>query len=127
MKQLRNANDLRTLKDRLSRLPMAAARIAVRAAELFSASALADMQARKSIRGEPYPTGITLHKTGRLARLASAYQAIGNKVRASVSSVPYAKFNLRFGFLPRTLPSAWSDSVSALAREELSSLVEDGR
>lgn len=127
MQQLRNMSELRTLKDRLSRLPQVAARIAERAAEIFSASAAADMAAKESIRGVPYPKGVTLYKTGRLAKLAARYQAIGNKIRASVSSVPYAKFNLRFGFLPRTLPSEWSDSVSELAREELSSLVEDGR
>ena len=124
---LRSFSELRTLKDALTRLPAASARVARAAAAEFSDRARAAIARRESVNGESFPAGVTLNKTGALAAVATRYEPIGNRVRASVGSLRYAKFQLRYGFLPRALPSAWADWLRDEARAELAATMRGER
>lgn len=116
---LKSMSELRALRDRLSRLPEVNARIAVRGATLFSDLAQQDFDRREGVAGTTWPSGITLNKTGALRRLAIRYEAIGTKIRASVTAVRYAKYQLKYGFLPRVIPAEWSERLKQIADEEL--------
>ena len=72
-----------------------------------------------TVYGDARPDGktgpVTLHKTGAL-EAGLKFTSVGTRVRA-VLTVPYAKFNVRFGILPRggsVMPTAWSESIDGI-------------
>lgn len=62
----------------------------------------------------------TLYRTGKLFG-SIVYRSIGTIVR-TVLGVPYARFNIRFGILPRkTLPTAWAEA----ARKKIGEIINE--
>lgn len=116
-----NFAELSQLRKKLEQLPAVGARVAKRAAERFSELARASFDAGESVGGSSFGPGVTLKKSGALRARALAYLALGAAIRASVASVPYARYQLKHGFLPRTgqIPAAWRDELARIAVEEL--------
>ncbi len=127
MSALRSLEELRALRARIADLPEVRARVAQRAAEKLGELAREAFDARRGVAGDPFGTGadgkpITLQKSGRLRAQALSYQANGTQVRASVGSVPYAKYHLGKGILPASgapLPAAWEAEIDAIAKDEI--------
>lgn len=124
MTQLRSFEDLRALKARLANLPEVRARIAARAADRFGELAREAFDAKVSVNGDAFGKRadgkpMTLVKSGRLRADAINYDSFGTRVRASVGSVPYGKYQLKHGILPRSLPEQWDAELDAIAGEEL--------
>lgn len=129
--KLGNLNDLRALRNRIASLPQVQTRIAKRTAEELSKLARQDFDAQRTASGQawkPSKSGrrVTLKKTGTLESKATGYTAIGTRVRASVASVRYARFQLKRGFLPRRLPAAWAEPVRAIASDEITRHLRGG-
>lgn len=62
----------------------------------------------------------SLYRTGKLFE-SIVYRSIGTLVR-TVLGVPYARYNIRFGILPRkTLPTAWAEA----ARKKIGEIVKE--
>ena len=118
-------DDLAAMRARLAKLPEVAARVAQRGAPALSARARAAFDAGQGVEGQPFG-GVDLNETGRLRAAALEYTAIGTKIRASVGSVPYAKYHIKRGILPRggaKLPAAWEAELVAIAQDELAQAV----
>lgn len=120
--RLRGSEDLKALQQRLLRLPEVAARVAQRSAVTLSAFAQASYDARMGVYDVPFGGGLDLHESGKLRALALRYTAIGTKIRASVGALPYAKFLIKYGILPRgggKLPTKWNEAIVDIAKREL--------
>lgn len=115
------------LQDKLLRSPTVAMRIAERAAERFSELAQQAYDNKRGVSGKPFgkseETGeqLDLKESGTLRAQALRYTAIGTKVRASVSAVRYARYQLKHGILPAkgTIPADWLPELNRIADEEL--------
>lgn len=123
---------LRALRQQIASLPSVAERVARRAAAEFRKLAKADFDAGRTPDGDAWKPGkdgkrVTLKKSGRLEKKATDYEASGRHVRATVTTVPYARFQLRRGYMPRTLPAAWATRLRELARQEIEAHVGGGR
>jgi hypothetical protein len=115
---------LANIQAKLARMPAVASRVAARAADRFSELALETFDAGETISGEPWAKGsdgkpVTLRKSGRTRAQATKYKAVGTRILASVGSVPYARYQLKRGFLPRRLPSSWELELRRIADEEI--------
>ena len=129
-----NLDQLRQMRERIASLPEVRAKVAARAAERLSDLARESFDAGRDVVGQTFGVGadgkpLTLVKTGKLREQALDYEAQGTRVRASVASVPYAKYQLKHGFLPagRTLPAAWDAAVDQIAQEEIAAHIEGAR
>lgn len=115
------------LQDKLLRSPTVAMRIAERAAQRFSELAQQAYDNKRGVSGKPFgkseETGeqLDLKESGTLRNQALRYTAIGTKVRASVSAVRYARYQLKHGILPAkgTIPADWLPELQRIADEEL--------
>lgn len=116
-----NFQEIAELRERLARAPEVATRVAARVAPAFSRLAREAYDAREGVDGAPFGPGVTLRKSGRLRARALEYTSSGSSVRASVSSVPYARYKIRFGILPAAgkLPESFRKALVDIAREEL--------
>lgn len=110
----------------LRKLPMVAAqKAAARVAPAVTDASRAAFQAGQTVYGDARPLGVdgnllTLHKTGRLFG-SLQYKAIGTIVRC-VLGPPYAKYNIRYGILPRggaTLPFGWIKMIKGIVSDVL--------
>lgn len=117
---------MKALQDKLLRSPAVASRIAERAAARFSELAQQAYDARRSVYGRPFGKGdegeqLDLKESGTLRAQALRYTAIGTKVRASVSAVRYARYQLKQGILPAkgSIPADWLPELQRIADEEL--------
>lgn len=110
----------------LRKLPVTLAQdVASKAAPDLTARARASFEAGETVYGTARQPGkdghaVTLHKTGKL--LATIlFKAIGKRVRA-VLGVPYARYNVRFGILPRggsAMPTDWAEGIAKLTKEAI--------
>ena len=130
--KLRGPSDLRALRSRIASLPQVQTAIARRVAAELSKLSHDDFEARTTPSGEPWKPGkggraLTLKKSGRLEQKATRFTATGTRVRASVADVPWARFQIKRGFLPRALPAAWAKRVREIASEEISKHLGGGR
>lgn len=132
MKHLRSmAEALAVLK--LS--PQLAARVAALSAPALAGLARASFAAQQNVYGDSFGTGakgqpITLHKSGRLEAQAIRYEAVGTKIRSSVASLRYARYQIKRGFLPRgggSLPTAWHHTIKRIAGEETAKAIGGSR
>lgn len=124
MTELSTFAQLDAVRARLAALPRVAERVAERAAARLTELATATFDARENVAGEAWADGadgkpVTLNKSGRLRRDAVRYVAVGTRIRATVAATPYARFQLKRGFLPRTIPAAWGSEIARIADEEL--------
>lgn len=125
---------LASIVERLRSLPTVTAKVAARVAPRLSELAAEAYDARRSVYGEPWGTGesgdpIDLYESGTLKGRALGYLAAGRTVRASVSTVKYARYQIKRGILPRggaKLPPAWEAEIRRIAGEELAAHVEGG-
>ena len=101
--------------------PEVAARVAARVAPAFSQLAKQSFDAHQSPSGDPWPSGIDLVESGSLREHATKYESHGTKVRANVARPRYARYQLKYGFLPRSgaLPASWDATVTRIADQEL--------
>ena len=113
--------ELAQLRKKLEQLPQVGDRVAKRAAERFSELARESFDAGEGVSGNSFGPGITLKQSGELRAKALAYTAAGAAIRASVSSVPYARFQLKHNYLPRpgAIPTKWREELARIAGEEL--------
>lgn len=114
-------DELQAMKARLAKLPEVSARVAAKAAGELSAIAQASFDAGQGVDGQSFG-GVDLNESGRLRAQALRYTAIGTKIRASVGSVPYAKYHIKRGILPRggaALPTKFNAAIVAIANREL--------
>lgn len=110
--------------------PRIAEQVARKAAPVLSEKAREDFDAQQSPYDRPWGTGvdgqaITLKQSGALRDKALEYKATGTKIRASVGSVPHARYQLKFGVLPRSgqLPTEWEAEVKKIADAEVAAAV----
>lgn len=127
--KLQGPNDLRALRNRIASLPQVQERIARRAADEFSRMARTDFEAQRTASGDPWKgkRRVTLKRSGKLEAKATRYEATGTRVRASVASVPYARYQLKRGFLPRGLPAKWAARVREIATEEITAHLQGAK
>lgn len=105
---------LAELRAELAKLPRVGERAASLAAGRLTADYQASFAARTGPNGEPFsPTvkGTTpsLRKSGRLFSQVRFVQA-GTQLRVSLAAVPYAKYQIKRGILPRggaPVPARW--------------------
>jgi hypothetical protein len=116
---------LRDLRAKLESMPSVGEAIAARVAPALSAAAQEAFDAGRTPFGGDFGASsvdgrtLDLNESGRLRAGAVAYHVEGRKVRASVGGVPYARYQLKRGFLPRKLPAAWEQTVRAIAQQEI--------
>lgn len=116
---------LRDLRARLDSMPSVGQAIASRVAPALSAVAQVAFDSGRTPLGGDFGASsvdgraLDLNESGKLRAQAVAYHAEGRKVRASVGGVPYARYQLKRGFLPRRLPAAWEQMVRAIAADEI--------
>lgn len=115
---------LRDLEASLRASKVIAARVATRVAARLSELAQESFDAGQSVYGTSFEGkhgSLDLKESGRLRGKALRYEAHGTKVRCSVASVPYARYLIKHGILPRTgtLPSKWSDEITRIANDEI--------
>jgi hypothetical protein len=116
------------LVSRLRALPTVTERIASRVAVRLSELAQEAFDQKRTVYGDPYGVGtrgdeIDLFESGDLQRRAVGYRSAGRRVYASVSSLRYARYMLKHGFMPKrgaqNVPPAWSAEIRRIAEEEL--------
>lgn len=110
----------------LAKLPQIAARVATGVAPRFHALAQQAFDARRSPYGSAWGGNVTLTRSGRLRAAALSFSATGTKVRSSVASVPYARYHIWRGILPRggaALPPAWGAAIREVAAKEFAAIV----
>lgn len=117
---------LARMADGLRYMPEVAERAAARSADALTASFRASFDARTAPDGAPFRST----KDGRTPSLVASgrvrdrirFEAIGRKLRVSLASVPYARYLIRFGFLPRggePLPARWKATIDDAIKTEL--------
>lgn len=110
-------------KAAFSRLPGVAIEAAERAAPDLADLARADWDARETPFGDSFGVGktgnpITLDKTGAL-KASEQFVAVGTSIVVRVDT-PYAKYQLKRGFLPLNgIPRSWSDAIAKRAEVAL--------
>lgn len=117
---------LRRMRAEIKRLPQMQEAVARRAASEITALARATYDARQSVFGDSFGTNKdgsprTLKKSGALYSKVSFVQA-GTKIRC-VLGVPYARFQIRNGILPRgggAMPVKWNAAIKRIAELEFS-------
>jgi len=122
--KIANVSELREIRRRIGSLPEVTAKIAKRVAEAFTRLSEQAFDAQRRPDGGAWEAGENgtpkLNRTGRLRAAATRFEAVGSTVRASVGSVPYARYQARRGFLPtKTLPAEWAEVARQIAREEI--------
>lgn len=118
--------NLGRLVEALRSLPSVTAVVAARAAVRLSELAQEAFDEKRSVYGDPYPEGreapIDLFESGALQQRAVGYRSAGRRVSASVSALRYARYLIKYGFMPRggaQLPPAWDAEIRRIAEEEL--------
>jgi hypothetical protein len=115
-----NTSSLAKIAKSLRALPLRLGQdVAREAAPELTGLAQASYNAQETVYGDARPQGkdgpLTLHKTGKL-QSGVKFTAIGTIVRA-VLTVPYARYNIKYGILPRggsIMPTAWSEAIADL-------------
>lgn len=122
---------LAEVRKRLLSLPSVASTIATKGAAEFSRLAQADFAAHESPYGDPWGEGrdgkpLSLDKSGRLKANAIKYVATGTTIRVTLGAVPYAKYQIKHGILPKpgAIPDAWNQALVKIANDELSKHLE---
>ena len=118
---------LAKMVEALRSLPSVTAVVAARASERLSELAQESFSAQRSVYGDAYGEGsrgdaIDLRETGALEKRAVGYRSAGRRVYASVSSIKYARFLIKYGYMPRggaKLPPVWDAEIRRIAEEEL--------
>lgn len=125
-RELRTFADLRALRSKLASLPGVGNRIASRVADTFTRSARSNLASGRSVYGKPFESrktgkALTLRKSGRMLDVAASFVAIGRIIRSTIAAVPYARYYVRDGILPRSalLPQSWEKDATTIAREEI--------
>lgn len=118
---IKSFTQLNELMITIAKLPGVAAVVAPKVAARLSELAQVAFDSQTSVYGKPYAGNTDLVETGRLRAQAVKYVAVGTRVRAAVGAVPWARYQLRYGFMPLSgrLPVAWSDDIDRLITEEL--------
>lgn len=114
----------------LAKMPQIAARVATAVAPQFSELAAQAFDGRRSPYGTPWAGNVTLNQSGRLRSAALAFRASGSKIRSTVASVPYARYHIWRGILPRggaALPPNWDAAIRAEAAKEFRAVVQGSR
>ncbi len=101
--------------------------VARQAAPDLTGKAQAAFDSGVTVYGDIRPAGedglpVSLHKSGKLESGLN-FKSVGTIVRA-VLAVPYAKYNIRFGILPRggaKLPVSWSDALEDIVDDTIRS------
>ncbi len=124
MTQIRDMVQLEALRRQLTANPRIAERVAARVAPMLSQKAQEAFDAQRSPEGVPWGVGedgtpLDLNESGRMRAEAIKYTATGTKVRATVGAVPHAKYQLKHGVLPKTLPAEWAAEIDRIAQHEL--------
>lgn len=107
----------------MSRLPGVGAKVAEQAAEELHDLAQGQWSAGQNPFGDPFGEGktgpITLERTGAM-KASEEFVPVGENILCRVS-VPYAKYQLKHGFLPRgsAIPQSWEKAISTKAEEAL--------
>lgn len=126
MTTVSNFQQLDELKRALAQLPSVAAHVADRSAPEITDLARAAFDAGRTPYGSSFGQGVTLNRSGRLRAGAVNYRATGTKISASVAAVPYARYQLKHGYLPArgaALPASWSAVIDRAAQAELAKVV----
>lgn len=124
MKPIQSFGALDELRRQLAQLPAVGSKVAADVAPQITDLARASFDAGLTPFGTPM--GATLNRSGRLRSQAVNYQATGRLVRASVGAVPYARYQLKHGYLPRgggPIPQSWADTIDRAAQAELTKAV----
>lgn len=116
---------LRRLRMELKRLPQTNASIASKAAPAITGLARGSWAAGMSVYGDPYPpnkdgSARTLNRTGALGAQIR-FEPIGTGIKC-VLGVPYARFRIKDGILPRggsALPVQWKATLTRISNTEL--------
>jgi hypothetical protein len=112
----RHGRDLRAFAKGLRALPrVAAVKVAQRAAASLTGALTGSFDSGLTAYDEPRPLGsrgnrLTLRQTGRLRSLLRMVYDGSTRLRAALT-VPYARYQIRFGVLPRggdAMPAKWS-------------------
>lgn len=109
------------LRAKLLALPAVTSKIATRVADAFSSLAQQSFAAHQSPYGDAWAPGVDLVESGALRSRAIRYVAEGTRVRSSIGSVRYARYQLKQGILPKAgaLPAAWFTKLKEIADDEL--------
>lgn len=119
------SDGIKNFAKRLRAMPIRLGReVAAKAAPALTGFAQTAFDAGQTVYGDARPAGVdgqllTLHLSGKL-QSAIKFVSIGTIVRA-VLGVPYARYNIRFGILPRggaVMPTAWSEHIADLVHAE---------
>lgn len=116
---------LRTMREKLARLPEVQEAVAAVAAPAVSSLAGDTFDSGRGVYGDPFAPNKdgstrTLKKSGRL-RAQIRFVQIGTKIRC-VLGVRYAKYRIKDGILPRggaALPVRWTAEIKRLAGAEM--------
>jgi len=118
----RRGKDLRSFAKGLRRLPRnIAIETARRSAAGLTTALTGSFDAGRTAYDDQRPLGskgqqVTLKQTGRTRSLLRFVHDGGTRLRASLMAIPYAKYLIRFGLLPRggdPLPAKWSQLLDA--------------
>ncbi len=119
------SDKLNAWRNQIRRLPEVQMRVAERAAPALNAHVLAAFDAGITVYGTARPTGkdgrrLSLFESGAM-RGQLRFIPRGTHLRCRLG-VPYAKYNIRFGILPRggqALPALWEQTIKRIADEEI--------
>lgn len=130
----RRGRDLRAVIKELQALPrVAAVKVAQRASASLTAALTGSFDSGLTAYDEARPLGsrgnqLTLRKTDRLRGLLRMVYDGGTRLRVALT-VPYARYQIRFGVLPRggdAMPARWSRllerDTNAVLNEEAAQL-----
>lgn len=116
---------LNSWRSQLSRLPEVQMAVAEKAAAALNAFVIQAFDAGVTVYGGARPTGkdgrrLSLIESGAM-RNQLRFIPRGTYLRCRLG-VPYAKYNIRFGILPRggqALPSLWEQAIKRIAQNEI--------